>query len=320
MTPLHSRVVLHPSVEAQQALVGESARLILEVAEVSPAAGCWVSTPAIERPQLPHSLMVSPLPLRTTWHSCTCWCMTACRSCCQQRWCSPWLVLLATGACAPAGCLHSLLPLALAAVSSFAGELAHQHLQGRTVPLTLCVCSVLSWWTSCTRQQGVRTWTSKPRTSSKKLVEPCIFWTSRACPMWTHVSGPHLHARQPTLCRPATAGCMQAYSAAQLSAAAPGSHRLRVCGGQSLALSHVALAAIVGSTPVTLPNIPLAVQLPGDTARRADVFTVGTLFFSLLVSSWHLACLQQGPTQCLTFSCRTAVSAESRLSACRLQN
>ncbi len=54
--PFLTRKVLHPTVEAQQALVGESARLILELAEVSPAAGCWVTAPAIRR-------LLMPLPL-----------------------------------------------------------------------------------------------------------------------------------------------------------------------------------------------------------------------------------------------------------------
>ena len=31
-------------------------------------------------------------------------------------------------------------------------------------------------------------------------------------------------------------------------------------------------------------NIPFIAQLPGDNARKADVFSMGTLFFMLLVS------------------------------------
>ena len=44
-------------------------------------------------------------------------------------------------------------------------------------------------------------------------MDPCIFWTSRACPVWTHVSGQQLRthplfADLPTTC------CMPPHSAA----------------------------------------------------------------------------------------------------------
>ena len=64
--------------------------------------------------------------------------------------------------------------------------------------------------------------------------------------------------------------------------------RFPACGLQlSAALSPADLAEAMKVTPFTPENIPFTIQLPGDDAGKADIFSMGTLLFALLVRCLH---------------------------------
>ena len=64
--------------------------------------------------------------------------------------------------------------------------------------------------------------------------------------------------------------------------------RYPACGLQlSTALSPAALPEAMTVTPFTPENIPFTIQLPGDDAGKADIFSMGTLLFALLVRCPH---------------------------------
>ena len=150
MRPYRIQLWSDSSVEAQQALVRESARLILELAEVSPAAECWVPAPATKRLWLPLLPMASALPLLLMRHSCHLMVYDNLLLSLPAalllpvidvaRCCDCWQ---ATDAIAPACCLTLCPHSEWQMLAALLKGLQNQQLQGNAGPLTSCVFSNL---------------------------------------------------------------------------------------------------------------------------------------------------------------------------------